>query len=293
MNQRNRLVDLMYLCFLLSFLIPASGQSTENITWLEADAPPFFIKEGKHAGTGYQDVVGDILIASLPQYTHSRITANVARHYEEFKKGGNVCTNGFFKTPEREKFLYYSIPSFFTFPSVLIIKKDRFEEFGGQKVISLEKLLKNKTKIIGLAKDRSYGSEIDALLEQFGTKINTVSIGSLSLSQNLFEMFKLDRVDALIALPEEAAYNTEKFGFRDSIMTLLIQENQKNYQGWLSYVACSKTDWGKKAIEDINEVLLRQRPTEMYRNAYEYWLDPSSIEQYRKLYSSHFLSITQ
>jgi uncharacterized protein (TIGR02285 family) len=70
-------------------------------------------------------------------------------------------------------------------------------------------------------------------------------------------------------------------------------ENQGNYNASLTYVACSKTAWGKKTIEDINTVLRRERPTENYRAAYERWLDPSSIAGFRKLYKEGFLTVTE
>ena len=94
-------------------------------------------------------------------------------------------------------------------------------------------------------------------------------------------------------LPEEAKYLAETMGIRDQIMTIGIEENQVNHDASITYVACSKTAWGKKTIENINTVLLDQRPTERYRAAYERWLDPSSIAGYRKLYAEVFLQITK
>jgi uncharacterized protein (TIGR02285 family) len=106
-------------------------------------------------------------------------------------------------------------------------------------------------------------------------------------------MLLAGRIDALPGLPEEAMYLAETLGINDKIMTLNIAENQVNHNASLSYVACSKTEWGKKTIEDINKVLRKERPTESYRTAYERWLDPSSIEGFRKLYNEVFLTITE
>jgi hypothetical protein len=58
-------------------------------------------------------------------------------------------------------------------------------------------------------------------------------------------------------------------------------------------MTCTKNEWGKKAIDNINRILLEQRGTERYRAAYERWLDSSSIEGYRKLYKEVFLTITE
>jgi uncharacterized protein (TIGR02285 family) len=106
-------------------------------------------------------------------------------------------------------------------------------------------------------------------------------------------MLQAGRIDTLPGLPEEAMYLAETMGIRDQIMTLNVEENQANPEASLSYVACSKNEWGKEAIQRINRVLLEQRPTAAYRAAYERWLDASSIEGYRKLYDEVFLHITQ
>jgi hypothetical protein len=54
-------------------------------------------------------------------------------------------------------------------------------------------------------------------------------------------------------------------------------------------VGCSRTPWGRKIIDKINQVLLEQRPTERYRTAYERWLDKGSLKNYRRLYDEVFL----
>jgi len=98
------------------------------------------------------------------------------------------------------------------------------------------------------------------------------------------------RIDALAGLPEEAMYLAETLDLKDEIMTLNISENQTDHSASLTYVACSKTEWGKKTIDEINTVLLKERPTSRYRGAYERWLDPSSIDNYRTLYNDVFLT---
>ena len=260
---------------------------------MEAVAPPFFIHEGPYKGQGYEDLITNILIEKLPQYDHKHMQANISRHYQQWKQGENACSVGMFKTPERLEFTYFSIPSVFTLPTVLIIHKDRFEAFGGKKSISLARLLKDGKLVIGRSNNRSYGIEIDTALNTYGTKQNIFSYEGPELSLNLFKMLQAGRIDALPGLPEEAMYLAETMGIREQIMTLSVEENQVNKESWLSYVACSKTEWGKQAIENINKALLEQRPTEQYRAAYERWLDPSSIEGYRKLYQEVFLNITK
>ncbi|MGB3209542.1 MAG: TIGR02285 family protein [Desulforhopalus sp.] len=275
------------------FLLPTRGWTKDSIVWMEAVAPPFFIHEGNLQGQGYEDLITDILKENLPEYEHSHMLANLSRHYQQWKQGEKACGLAMFKTPERQEFAYFSIPSVFTLPSVLIIHKEKFNTFGGTKEVSLSKILQSKTVVIGRSANRSYGVEFDNTLNTYGNEQNIFTYEGPQLSLNLFKMLLAGRIDALPGLPEEAMYLAEKMGIRGQIMTLNIIENQVNHDASLTYVACSKNDWGKKAIADINAVLRQQRPTEKYRDAYERWLDPSSIEKYRKLYKEVFLSITE
>lgn len=281
-------------CVLLVTLVAGRNlQAQDSLAWMEAVAPPFFIHEGPLKGQGYEDLLTEIIKAHLPDYRHNHMQANITRHYQQWKQGEKVCSVGMYKTPERLEFTYYSIPSVFTLPPVLIIMKDRFQDFGGKKTVSLAQLLKDDKLIIGRSPNRSYGIEFDKALKAHSTGKNTYSYESPELSLNLFKMLQAKRIDALPGLPEEAMYLAETMGIRDQIMTLNVEENQANPEASLSYVACSKNEWGKQAIERINHVLLAQRPTEAYRAAYERWLDPSSLEGYRRLYDEVFLKITE
>jgi uncharacterized protein (TIGR02285 family) len=251
--------------------------------------PPFFIQSGPNQDQGYGDTITHILQKQLPEYTHEEITTNITRHFYKFKQGEHVCSVGLYKTPEREEFMYFSLPSFITLPAVIIIKKDNIGKFDNQATVSLDAVLANTNLMIGLAKDRSYGVIIDDVLKLHHGQDNVVEFTGQELSLNLFKMLMLGRLDGLIALPEEALYQAEQMGIREHLLTLTLSENQHNYHGWLSSVACAKTPWGREVIDKVNRALLELRPTETYRSAYERWLDPNSIATYRRAYDEVFL----
>ena len=375
---------------LILLVLPARAAERETVTWMEAVFPPFFIQHGVSAGQGYGDVVSAILREQLTGYEHQTITTNITRHFYKFKQGENVCSVGLYRTPEREAFMHFSIPSFLTLPAVLIVRKDRYAAFGGRPSVRLDTVLSRQDLTIGLARDRSYGPATDAILRKHGGSLHLVttnitrhfykfrqgekvcSVGlyrtpereafmhfsipsfltlpavlivrkerhadfdgrasvrlaavlaqqrwtiglardrsygpatdrilqrhagdrhlltspGQELSRNLFRMLMLDRLDGLIGLPEENLYQAEQLGIRDQLMTLTIDENQQGYDGWLSSVGCSKNEWGRRIIAEIDRILLTERATERYRRAYERWLDPNSIRVYRRVYRQVFL----
>lgn len=280
--------------FLLSFLLVAPivppSLAKDAITWMEVSMPPYFIQEGPDKNQGYGDVISAILQEHLPEYDHFEMVTNVTRHFHKFQKGEKVCSVGLYRTPEREAFMYFSIPSFLTLPSVLIVSKETAADLGSPSSIRLEEILRDKRFVVGLSKDRSYGTRIDAILAQHKDSANTILYTGQELSANYFKMLMLKRIDGLIALPDEAMYHAEKMGLRDRLTTLIIEENQEGYEGWLCSVGCPKNEWGRTVIDKINTILREQRPTERYRGAYERWLDANSLERYRAVYRDVFLT---
>jgi uncharacterized protein (TIGR02285 family) len=283
----------LFLMFSITSLLPSAAWTKDSISWMESATPPFFIQEGDFKGQGYVETINNILIENLPGYNHTRIQANLSRHYQQWKQGEKSCAPSMYKTKEREEFVYFSVPSTFSLPIVLIINKKNFLAFGGSKTVSLTNILQSDKFVIGRINNRSFGAEFDNTLDNYGNDKNTFVYEGPDLLGGLFKMLMAGRIDALPGSPEEAIYLAETMGIRDQIMTLNIEENQNDPEAYLGYIACSKNEWGKTAINNINQVLLEQRGTERYRAAYERWLDPSSLEGYRKLYKEVFLPITQ
>lgn len=279
--------------FSVTCLLPSVAWTKDSISWMESATPPFFIHEGVFKGQGYVETINNILIENLPEYDNTRTQANLSRHYQQWKQGEKACAPSMYKTDEREKFVYFSVPSTFSLPIVLIINKKNFLAFGGSKTVSLANILQSNEFVIGRINNRSFGAEFDNTIDNYGNDKNVFVYEGADLAGGLFKMLMAGRIDALPGAPEEAIYLAETMGIRDQIMTLNIEETQGDPEAYLGYVTCTKNEWGKTAIDNINRVLLEQRGTERYRAAYERWLDPSSFEGYRKLYKEVFLTITE
>lgn len=273
----------------LSCALPCQILAKESITWMKAALAPFYLLEGELTNQGYGDASVQLMQENLPGYEHTVIEANIARHLYKFKKGEKVCTAGLFRTPERESFIEFSTPSFFTLPAVIITTRDKLPNFGNAKRLRLGDVLARGDLVIGHSTKRSYGVYLDEVLQKHTGKENIFVFPGLELSHNLFKMMMLGRLDGLIGLPDEAMYQAEQLGIRDKIVTITIEENQQGFASWLSAVGCTKNEWGKKVIADINSTLRELRADKQYRAAYERWLDQSSLENYRLLYDEVFL----
>ncbi len=288
MTRRTKLSAMTLMALIL---LPCASRvmARDSVIWMEAEMPPYFIQSGPLQEQGYGDLISDILQERLTGYDHEEMVTNITRHFYKFKQGEKVCSVGLYKTPEREEFIHFSIPSFLTLPAVVIINRDHWQKFGNRGSVRLEEILNNKELAIGLAKDRSYGQAVDQILGQHAGSKDIVEVAGQELSLNLFKMLMLNRVNGLIGLPEEALFQAEQMGIRDRILTLTIEENQQGYDAWMSSVGCSNNEWGRTIIAEINRILLAERPTRRYRAAYERWLDTNSIAAYRKVYDAIFL----
>ena len=291
--EKKSFLSLSLACFFVTFLLSSAAWSKDSISWMESATPPFFIHAGVFKGQGYVEVINNILIENLPEYSHTRTIANLTRHYQQWKQGEKACAPSMYKTDERKKFVYFSIPSTFSLPIELIINKKNLWSFGGSKTVSLANILQSNKYVIGRIRNRSFGAKFDKALDNYGNDQNIFVYDGPDQLRGLFKMLIAGRIDALPGSPEEAMHLAETMGIRDQVTTLSIEENQGDPESYLGYVTCTKNEWGKKAIDNINRVLLEQRGTERYRAAYERWLDQSSLEGYRNLYQNVFLKITE
>ena len=251
--------------------------------------PPYMIQTGPFQGQGYADIIQRLIQDKLPEYEHHRLYTNVVRHFDMFRRGDKVCSIGLYRTPQRESFLHFSIPSMLTMPPVLIIRSDKLPSFGSVSHCSLVEILHDEKFRLGLSKDRSYGKILDREIARYANRPNLIRFSGQELGENYLKMLMLDRLDGLLGLPDEAVFRAEQMGIRDKIATLMIKENQENYEGWLCAIACPQTPWGIGVIDKINQVLVQIRPSAPYRQAYERWLDKKSLKQYQTIYDNVFL----
>lgn len=280
------------LLFAILLLIPAPSAALDEVAWMEVEFPPGYIHKGPLQGQGYEDVITRILMENLTEYRHDKMMGNLARMYHEFRQGRQVCNVALFNTPERQEFMYFSIPSTFTLPNGLITLREKLPAFGNVSEIRLVDVLETDLRL-GVSRDRSYGKAVDAVLKAREGSDRIFVHSGKDVFESLLRMLLSDRLDCMLGLPEEVVYMAEKMGVKDRIATIALKENQGNYDAWLGSVACSKTPWGAEIIRRINEILRKERPTDRYRSAYERWLDDNQIPRYRELYDRVFLKTAE
>ncbi len=274
---------------ILIFISPDKVSAQNIIQWWDIVLPPFHIAEGIHKGEGIKDNILKLLREEMPDIKQPRIFSSPTRLLYMIENETNICNPSMKKTPKREECMYFSIPCIFLPGVGITIRKNDYPLFTSKKP-SLNTLLNNSQLKLGDQLNRKYGKGIDPLLNKYQDAKHIYKTKDRLGYEKLVEMMLLNRFDYVLGYAVEFGYIGQKLGKLDQLQFLPLQE-ARPYT--ISYIACSKTDEGKKMIKRINKILIQNRPTERYRSFTEKWLDKDLIPEYRKAYDEQFLTIVE
>jgi len=266
---------------LLSLLASAActaAPAADQIVWGKYNVPPYMIRGGEWAHQGIFDLTLNVLKDQLPQYQHVELEAPFPRINSEIKKGSHWCYNGTLKTTEREAYGYFSLPSSIFLPLRIIVRRDRLSQFTGKQ--SLQGLLQNHQFVTSVMRDRSYSPTVDRLLAAYPPKEN------YSEQIEAIGMLLAGRIDYMIELPLLAFDQARVMGRAGELVAIPMQEADEVV---FNRVMCSKNEWGRQVVEQVNKVLIANRAKPYYRAIVEKWHDPESVAEIRKIYDSVFL----
>jgi len=272
------------LAYSFSVLINIGFANDKNeITWYRPDFPPANFVSGLMEGLGYNDQTQKFLTQNLSQYQHHNAVASYKRVLHNLRFG-NGCVIGLFKTQERQKYLTFSTPNLITFPNGIVFKEDDLMKFkpyiNKDEFISIKKLLKNQSLVVGIADGRNYSGGINKYLFLYQHQSNIHLRSGTNVFTDLLNMLDRNRIDYLFGFPEELEYYSSLGVLQHKMRFVPVQEMPQYEQ---SYIACSKNIWGEKVIDDINILLAKYRSTSEYLRFYEFWLDFDSKRRHHQL----------
>lgn len=262
---------------ILSLILLSSLLSAENkdILWVEYDLVPTSILYGEFKGRGVNQKVRRDIQKKFDAYHYTVEENIIARMIKMYQKYPNIC-GILAKSAEREAFVYFSKVFNWALPNGLIVREDdldRYNDFlNSDNEIMLEKLLGSKKFTIGYVGKRAYGVAIDKVIQNDdGTllKLDTSEEKQMEL------LVKYKRVDALFDYPMKAGYFFKKYGYK---VRYLPVENMKIST---IHIACSKSELGKKFIEEVDLYIVDQRTKQFLQYNLE-WLDTPTQEFLRE-----------
>jgi len=302
---------LFILLFQFNYLAhPEEARPT--VYWAKTDIPPDFILRGPYAGTGYGDLLNNLMMTEIKMFNHETVIyPNWSRLKNEIRRSKDkvICTSTlFYRHPEMRKEYkgkqLFSAPNFVFFLHNLVIKKTNLHLFD--KTVSLKQLLKNQnlklgysratgpksSKIIGdylgVNKDISTMDVIDRL-KALGSKQNIVVRLSSDMVSGSLQMLLKERVDYILEYEFMVDFEAKRLGIEEQLVSLPIEETLNDVS--ISAYSCSDTPDGEKVIAEINRILIEKRDSKAYKILLQYLIPKDSErkerywEEYQKILS--------
>lgn len=291
MRAARYLRQLALLCGLLPTLLLQPASAKERIFWLVRDLPPFTIFEGPEKGQGVIDQLLPLLIGQMPEYDHSIVRVNRARSIQMLQDHDSfTCDPTLLWTPERAKYVRFSISSLGVLSGGLVLRKDSHTlvapYLAGQEV-DLHGLLSKTPLKLGVVAGRSYGTQIDAILRHLPDTALSHHYGN-DATANLLQMQQLGRLRLVLGYWPEVRYLIEQQGGALADYRFHPVQGVNHYQ--FLHVGCSSSELGREAIAHIDQLLPALR-RDVLPALYARWLDPALQEDYleesRRFFEDH------
>lgn len=246
--------------------MPGAAYARETLTWLLRDFPPLTIFTGPQTGQGAIDRLMPELIARMPEYDHQIMHVNRARGTQMLQDPDLfACDPTLLWTPEREKTILFSIPTYATPGNGVTIERSNhgiFAPFLSQDGhLDLAALMASNTVKTGIVAERSYGPVIDKILHNTTQPDNLILHYGNAAVGSMLQMERLDRFQAIISYWPEALYHAQQQGIPVEELEFFPVKDTSKYQ--FAHIGCSKTDKGREAISIINREMRVLRRTKL------------------------------
>lgn len=279
------IASFISLTLFISALYSAPAQSghvnhqvnKEKIIWLVEDKlENIDLLTKNSAETSTASYIENVIIQQLIQYNIKIERVTASRMNRILSSKDNVCVANRAKTQERREYSLFSDPQSFylthklyrfnqktALPSQLFNSKGEIKDLA-----SIFKALPEKT--LGLAQDISFGNFLDQQIKQIIPE-NIYYRGGNQRVVALASMLYKSRVDFVLALPVDITPD-------EAQKTLLEQYTIAGAPPYLiAHFNCSKSNLGRRVINDINKVLVKLYQTEDYYLAHKKWFSDKQL----------------
>ena len=262
----------------------------EKIIWPYVCYPPLYICDNDILVDGTGNEILKLIWKQMPEYKHENVLLPIKRILENAKAGEKQLFYGLYKTPEREKFLHYSLPCRISTPTFVIIRKSEIGQFGKDNRVSLKNLLENTVKTFLLLNAVSFGKGIDELLVKNKKKTNVlIEYNTTNMGTKSLKLLINKRVDYILSL-DSTLYEAKKLGVSDQLAYLQIKEQSEYVVG---HISAPKTIWGEKMINKVNAILKKEIPTESFFQIFKPLVSDKMVPEFKRQFTKKIIGPSQ
>lgn len=196
----------------------------------------------------------------LVEYEHHKVRLSLARLFESARNKVDMCYANLRKSDVRESLFHYSDPvAMVPGPRLYVLKGSPIESLAKDGSISLVVLLSSGMYQGVAEKGRSFGAAIQQVLFDHGASMHLAVAADVAYK---YEMLANGRVDFFIEYPFVVGRYARVLSETLNLTSLKIDEH-KSFTS--TYVVCTKTDFGRQVIENINEVIRSEKGSAAHR----------------------------
>jgi uncharacterized protein (TIGR02285 family) len=258
---------ILFVCVFLSTTCDA-----RTIKWLTHDFAPYYILSGPDKSQGRDESIISLLEQQLPHINFERVIIPSGKVIQELaNQQSNACALSLYKNKYREERVYFTHQSSTAglSPSIAMHQKlSAALNIESSDSVSLTHLLVKKQLTLGVSMNRSYGSEIDKIINTT-PNTNIVIRPTRDTLSTLTYMLNLERIDILLGYPSEHYYLAKTMGFSDNLTQRMLTEAPKISYG---YIGCTKNEQGAEDIATLNQQLKMLKQTKEYKQVLTRWL---------------------
>ncbi|MDF2176682.1 TIGR02285 family protein [Aliiglaciecola sp. CAU 1673] len=244
--------------------------SKASIQWAIPDAPPFHIVSGELAGQGFCDHLTSAISDAMPTIEHHFTVMPHPRIAMLREQKAPLCFPCMIKREDTDSTLYSNATHFYP-PHRLLTRPEiakRLEaQFGNP--VSLQSLLANHNYRLGLTMGRKYSQPLQSIIDDNPRASFTHQDISASLgASGVLELIEKGRLDYTIDYAVVGRHYQKTRGLE--VSALPIAENQHDFV--IGAIGCSNSEWGRHAIESINQAIPQLRQSQRFLQGIEQWL---------------------
>ncbi len=263
---------------LLTLYVPVcDANQQKTIQWVMVDFAPYYILNDRYGGEGRDESVIKLLEQTLPNYTfkHTLLPSSRAVH-ELSNPQNNYCMLSLYQTEHRKQHIHFTkhTSTVGLSPSIAI-HNELVTKLGldPAKPVSLKSLLNEKQLTLGVSMSRSFGKDIDTVINT-SHDANIISRPGRDTLASLTYMLHKKRIDILLGYPSEHYYLAYSMGFDEDLTQLTLTESPDLSLG---YIGCTKNKYTEQIIKHLDEALEQIAHTNIYHDVLLRWL-PDNLQ---------------
>ena len=267
------------ISLMFGFGLPALAMAAEPVSWFLTHFPPGYIRSGDQIGTGHMDRMLVDFQKSLSGFEHRTVDGPLTRIMASMKKRDGVCSNGLFKTAEREKFIAFSKPYLWIVSNRLIVADGALPKvqphINPDGAVHVDSLLADPSVQVGYVRARAYASGIDAQI----AALKDSPRGHAAIhSETLMKMVAGRRFDVTFAYPTEATYHLRRLGLSPTLRYFPIASLARFFP---VYVGCADKPLGRRVVDEVNKLIDAAGDYPAWYAHYEKNLNPDTVKELR------------